>query len=223
MADKDNSERIERFLREQMTPEENESFLNDLKSDKDLREEAQMMALMIKEMKEEQVKQSAKLTEDVLAEEKRQKIIRMVRWPLSIAAMFILIFGAVMLWDKQSDTVVLYAQANNIFEQHYSPYTLQGKSRGGDSDTEKELSILFNQVGTEEDVSLVIEKLQKIHDSIDSEYEYSLYADDISWYLALAYLKDNNVDKAKELLKPLVDDGDEDAIKLLNAIESLKE
>ena len=223
MADKDNSERIERFLREQMTPEENESFLNDLKSDKDLREEAQMMALMIKEMKEEQAKQSAKLTEDVLAEEKRQKIIRMVRWPLSIAAMFILIFGAVMLWNKQSDTDVLYAQADNIFEQHYSPYTLQGVSRGGDTDVEKELAVLFNQVRKEDDISTVIDKLQKIYDSIDSEYEYSLYADDITWYLALAYLKDHNLDKAKELLKPLVDDGDEDAIKLLNAIESLKE
>ena len=107
MANKDNSERIERFLREQMSPEENDAFLNDLKNDKDLREEAQMMALMIKEMKEEQIKQSEKLTEDVLAEEKQAKkarIISMVRWPLSIAAMFILIFGATLLWNRQSDS-----------------------------------------------------------------------------------------------------------------------
>ena len=48
MENKDNSERIERFLKEQMSPEENDASLNDLKSDKDLREEAQMMALMIK-------------------------------------------------------------------------------------------------------------------------------------------------------------------------------
>ena len=70
-------------------------------------------------------------------------------------------------------------------------------------------------------MSPVIEKLQKIHDSIDSEYEYSLYADAITRYLALAYLKDHNLDKAKELLKPLADNGDEEAITLLKAIEAL--
>jgi hypothetical protein len=215
MANKDNSERIERFLREQMSPEENDAFLNDLKNDKDLREEAQMMALMIKEMKEEQIKQSGKLTEDVLAEEKQAKtarIISMVRWPLSIAAMFILIFGATLLWNRQSDT-------DALFTEYYSSYTLQGESRGGDSEVEKELAMLFNQVGTEKDISTVIDKLQKIYDSVDSEYEYSLYADDIAWYLALAYLKVDKPEKSKELLKPLAENGNDLAIKLLNAIE----
>jgi hypothetical protein len=215
MENKDNSERIERFLREQMSPEENDAFLNDLKNDKDLREEAQMMALMIKEMKEEQIKQSEKLTEDVLAEEKQAKkarIISMVRWPLSIAAMFILIFGATLLWNRQSDT-------DALFTEYYSSYTLQGESRGGDSEVEKELAVLFNQVGTEKDISTVIDKLQKIYDSVDSEYEYSLYTDDIAWYLALAYLKVDKPEKSKELLKPLAENGNDLAIKLLNAIE----
>ena len=215
MENKDNSERIERFLREQMSPEENDAFLNDLKNDKDLREEAQMMALMIKEMKEEQIKQSGKLTEDVLAEEKQAKtarIISMVRWPLSIAAMFILIFGATLLWNRQSDT-------DALFTEYYSSYTLQGESRGSDSEVEKELAMLFNQVGTENDISTVIDKLQKIYDSVDSEYEYSLYADDIAWYLALAYLKVDKPEKSKELLKPLAENGNDLAIKLLNAIE----
>ena len=215
MENKDNSERIEKFLREQMSPEENDAFLNDLKNDKDLREEAQMMALMRKEMKEEQIKQSEKLTEDVLAEEKQAKkarIISMVRWPLSIAAMFILIFGATLLWNRQSDT-------DALFTEYYSSYTLQGESRGGDSEVEKELAVLFNQVGTEKDISTVIDKLQKIYDSVDSEYEYSLYADDIAWYLALAYLKVDKPEKSKELLKPLAENGNDLAIKLLNAIE----
>ncbi len=126
----------------------------------------------------------------------------------------------ITLWNKQSDADVLYAQADIIFEQHYSPYVLQGEPRGGDSDVEKELSTLFNQIGTEKDVTPVIEKLQKIHDSIDSEYEYSLYADDIVWYLALAYLKGHNLEKAKELLKPLAENGHEEAITLLKAIEA---
>ena len=220
----DNSERIDKFLKKQMTPEENKKFLEDLKLDKVLRKEAQMTVLMIQELQERQAKEDAEIIEDILVSKKRTKTISIVRWSLSIAAMFILIFGVIItLWNKQNNTDVLYAQADNIFEQHYSPYTLQGDSRGNDSDVERKLSVLFNQVGTEKDISPVIEKLQKIHDSIDSEYEYSLYADAITRYLALAYLKDHNIDKAKELLKPLADNGDEDAIKLFNAIASLGE
>ena len=218
----DNSERIDKFLKKQMTPEENKKFLEDLKLDKVLRKEAQMTVLMIQELQERQAKEDAEIIYDILVSKKTTKTISIVRWSLSIAAMFILIFGVIItLWNKQNNTDVLYAQADNIFEQHYSPYTLQGDSRGNDSDVERKLSVLFNQVGTEKDMSPVIEKLQKIHDSIDSEYEYSLYADAITRYLALAYLKDHNLDKAKELLKPLADNGDEEAITLLKAIEAL--
>ena len=222
MENKDNSERIEKFLREQMSPEENDAFLNDLKNDKDLREEAQMMALMIKEMKEEQIKQSEKLTEDVLAEEKQAKkarIISMVRWPLSIAAMFILIFGATLLWNRQSDSEIL-------FNEYYQPYVVQGE-RGGDDDAIKEeLANLYNKVGTEDDVTPIITRLLTIYDNILSnnvDYaEYIYYEKDIVKYLALAYIKNNDLDKAKRLLKPYAEDGDDEAAEIIKAIDSLK-
>ena len=217
MANKDNSERIEKFLREQMTPEENEAFLNDLRNDMDLREEAQMTALIIKERKKEQAKKSEKLREDILAEEKQSKKakkVSMVCWSLSIAAMFILIFGATLLWNRQSDT-------DKLFNEYYSTYTIDhGPIKGGDSsNVEEELAVLFNQVGTEKDVSIVIAKLQKIYDSIDSEYEYSQYDDYIAWYLALAYIKDNKPEKAKEFLKPLAEKEFDKANELLDNIE----
>ena len=222
MENKDNSERIERFLREQMSPEENDAFLNDLKNDKDLREEAQMMALMIKEMKEEQIKQSEKLTEDVLAEEKQAKtarIISMVRWPLSIAAMFILIFGATLLWNRQSDSEIL-------FNEYYQPYVVQGE-RGGDDDAIKEeLANLYNKMGTEDDVTPIITRLQTIYDNILSnnvDYAgYIYYEKDIVKYLALAYIKNDDFDKAKRLLKPYAEDGDNEATEIIKAIDSLK-
>ena len=210
-----NNDRIDNYLADQMTPEENDAFLNDLRNDKDLREDAQMMALMIKEMKEEQAKQDSEVIEEVLAsqqQDKKAKTISMIRWSLSIAAMFILIFGATLLWSRQSDT-------DALFSEYYTPYTMQGDSRGGDSDVEKELATLFNQVGTADDITPVMNQLQKIYNSIDSEYEYSLYADDIAWYLALAYLKVDKPEKTKELLKPLAENGNDLAIKLLNAIE----
>lgn len=208
----DNSERIDKFLKKRMTLEENERFLEDLRKDEELRKEAQITALMIQELQERQAKEDAEIIEDILASKKRAKTISITRWALSIAAMFILIFGVTTLWHKQS-------AKDALFSEYYSSYIPQGDLRGGDSGVEEELALLFNQVGTEKDVSLVIEKLQKIYDS--SEYKYRQYSNLIARYLALAYIKDKNLDKAKELLKPLADNDDEEAIKLLKAIEAL--
>ena len=226
MANKDNSERIEKFLREQMTPEENEAFLNDLRNDMDLREEAQMTALMIKEMKEEQAKKSEKLREDVLAEEKQSKKakkVSMVRWSLSIAAMFILIFGATLLWNRQSDT-------DKLFNECYIPYDVQevqGEPRGEeDLAIKEELISLYNKVGTEDDVTPIINRLQTIYDNILSnnvDYtEYSYDEKNIVLYLALAYIKNDDLDKAKSLLRPYAESGDDEANRIIKAIDSFK-
>ena len=214
MANKDNSERIERYLREQMTPEESTAFLNDLQRDKELREEAQMMALLIKDMKEEQAKQDAEITEAVLSSSKTSKArtISIVRWTLSIAAMFILIFGAALLWNRHSDE-------DALFNSYYTSYDMS-LARGGDDEAIKtELAELYNKVGTEKDITSAITRLQTIYDNVLSNNEdyadYSYYENDIAWYLALAYIKDHNIAKAKELLKPLADNGNEEAKKLL--------
>ena len=93
----ENYDRIEQFLRDKMSPQEKEVFLNDLRNNKKLRKEAQMMALMIKEMREEQAKQDAEIIEEVLASKKKAKIITIVRRTLSIAAIIILVFGVTTL------------------------------------------------------------------------------------------------------------------------------
>ena len=216
----DNNDRIEKFLRNQMTPKEKEIFMNDLRNDKELREEAQMTALMIKEMKEEQAKQDAEIINEVLSSKKRAKIVTLVRRTLSIAAIFLLIFGAITLWNRQSDT-------DALFERYYESPEVSSP-RGGDEDAVKqELTNLFIQVGTEKDVTPIINRLQTIYDNIQArneEYaEYRYSQSKITWYLALAYIKKQNLEKAKELLKLLVDNGDEDedATKLIKEIEGL--
>ena len=214
----ENYNRLEKYLSEQMTPKENEEFLNDLRNDKELCEEVQTTALMIKVLKENQAKQDAEIIEEVLASKKKAKIITIVRRTLSIAAIIILVFGVTTLWNKQSDTEAL-------FEQYYvSPEN--SSPRGGNEDAvNQELANLFIRMGTEKDITPIINRLQTIHDNIvadNEEYdEYKYSQNTIDWYLALAYIKVENLEKAKELLKPLVDNGDEDAAKLIKEIEGL--
>lgn len=220
MANKDNSERIERYLREQMTPEENEAFLNDLRNDKDLREEAQIMALLIKEMKEEQAKQDEAIKQEILTYKGNStaKTIRLVKWISSIAAMLVLLFGANQ-WYASYKT-------DKVFDAYYTPYDASLASKGGDDEAIKqELAQLYNKVGTEENVTSVISRLQTIYDGIQSasdDYaDYTYYENDIAWYLALAYIKGHNLEKAKELLKPLAEEGIAEAIELLNKMKDL--
>lgn len=217
---KDNSERIDKFLRGLMTPEENDAFMSDFNSDKVLREETQITALMIKELEESQAQKDAEIIEEVLASKKKKaKIITIVRRTLSIAAMIILIFGVTTLWNRQSDT-------DALFKQYYVSPEVSSPRGGDEGAVKQELTNLFIQVGTEKDITPVINRLQTIHDSIvadNEEYdEYKYSQNTIDWYLALAYIKVENLEKAKELLKPLADDGNKDATEIIKAIDSLK-
>lgn len=214
MTNKDNSERIDRYLREQMTPEESESFLNDLRNDKELREEAQMMALLIKEMKEEQAKQDEAVAQEIPSTASHAKAIRLVKWIASIAAVFAIVFGT-HLWYSSY-------RMDKVFDANYESYNTT-KARGGDDEAIKlELAELYNKVGTDEDIASVITRLQTIYDGIqtnsDAYADYSYYENDIAWYLALAYVKDHQTDKAKELLMPLAEHGDAEAAKLLKEL-----
>ena len=197
----DHSERIDRFLRKQMTSEERNAFLDDLQKDKDLREEAQITAMLIQELNEERSKQEQEIAQEIRMAKSSKKTKRIIYWVGSIAAMFILFFGSVRFYQIK--------QMDNLFNEYYSPYESQGMSRGGDDDVEKELANLFNQIETEEDVAPTLQKLQSIYDKIDSEYEYSLYADDISWYLALGYIKVHDIEKANSILHAIHVDDDE--------------
>ena len=128
MANKDNSERIERFLRDQMSPEENQTFLEDLKSNKKLLEEAQMMALLIKGMKEEQAKEEAEMKEglqgstsgiaDITVAASMPAIAKgdakptpspkkkWIYWAGAVAAMFVMVFGAVKFFSPEESNSV---------------------------------------------------------------------------------------------------------------------
>ena len=212
---KDNSERIDKFLRGLMTPEENNAFMSDFNTDRVLREETQITALMIKELEESQAQKDAEIIEEVLAV-KRARIITIARRTLSIAAMIILIFGVTTLWNRQSDT-------DALFEQYYVSPEVSSPRGGDDEAVQQELTNLYIKIGTGEDIIPIINRLQTIHDNIvadNEDYdEYKYSQNTIDWYLALAYIKNENFEKAQKLLKPLADNGDEEAKKLYEALK----
>lgn len=204
----DNSERINKFLREQMTPEENDAFLRDLENDKALREEAQLTAIMIQELHERQAKQDREVIDEVVAakREKRAKTIRLLKWVGAVAAIFIFILGMYLyqghLFDKGTlSHTELIALADKYYEKTTTPLF-----RSDFSNEEKEMIDLFDMVGKNDDMPTVVKRLQSIHDRVDAEYVFRVNGNDvrIAWYLALAYLKNNQRDMALPLLRAIV-------------------
>ena len=104
----ENSERIDKFLREQMTPEENEAFLRDMETDEALRKEVQLTALMIQELHERQACEDADIIAEVVAarrSDRKARIVRMVKWVGSVAAMLLLVFGIYIYQSGSSNEI----------------------------------------------------------------------------------------------------------------------
>ena len=202
----DNSERIDKFLREQMTPEENEAFMREMETDEALRHEVQLTALLIQELHERQAREDADIIAEVVATRKaarKARIVRMVKWVGSVAAMLLLIFGVYLYQSGPDDGARYVALADRYYTETPAP-----TFRNGQTDADEELTDLFRQVGESSDMSSVISRLQAIYDNLNSDYAYSTNGNDvrIAWHLALAYLKDNQPSKATPLLHLIIAD-----------------
>ena len=77
-------------------------------------------------------------------------------------------------------------------------------SRGDvDSATIAHLYDLFIQIQDNRNVSNIIKELESIYNSLDDNFTYNAYANDIAWNLALAYVKDDQIDQAITILQKL--------------------
>ena len=86
-------------------------------------------------------------------------------------------------------------------------------SRGDvDSITITHLYGLFSQIQENRSISDIIKELEPIYTSFDKDFTYNAYANDIAWNLALAYVKDDQIDKAITILQKLKDDNPETPI-----------
>ena len=77
-------------------------------------------------------------------------------------------------------------------------------SRGDtDSAAVAHLYTLFNNIKKQRYMTNIIAELEPIYVSLDTNFTYNAYANDIAWNLALAYIKDSQIDKAISLLEKL--------------------
>ena len=209
-------ERIEAFLRGEMTTEEEAAFKQEIRQNSELRSRAMAMTSLIKGLQD---KNSAKEATILKESTSKSRVRPILWWACSVAAVFAIFFG--IYKDHH------YRMLDATVSPYYTEYDMSDISRGDvDSVSVAHLYSLFIQMQENRNMSTIINELESIYNSLDDDFTYHLWANDIAWNLALAYIKDDQIDKAIPILEKLKADNPDTPInvkaeKLLIAIRSL--
>ena len=189
----DMDERIEAFLRGEMTTEEEAAFKQEIRQNPELRNRAMAMTSLIKG---QQAQNSSKEANIIKESTTKSKVRPLLWWACSVAAVFAIFFG---IYKGHR-----YRMLDAAVSPYYTEYDMSDISRGDvDSATIAHLYDLFIQIKGNRNVSNIIKELEPIYNSLDGDFTYNAYANDISWNLALAYVKDDQIDKAITILQKI--------------------
>ncbi len=209
-------ERIESFLRGEMSTEEEIVFKQEIRENPELRNRAMAMTSLIKGLHDKNSSKEANIIKENTA---KSKVRPLLWWACSVAAVFAIFFG---IYKEHR-----YRMLDATVSPYYMEYDTYDISRGDvDSTTIAHLYGLFTQIRENRNVSNIIKELESIYKSLDENFTYNAYANDIAWNLALAYVKNDQIDKAISILQKLKDDNPETPIynradKLIKKLQDL--
>lgn len=203
-------DRIDAFIRGMMTEEEEAAFKQEIQADPDLRAHVLAIVSLIKGIRT----QNAEKERILIQPQQNNKVRTLVWWATSIAAVFAIFFGYSK--DKR------YNELSALVSPYYTEYSMDDYARGDiDSTKVANLYTLFNNIQKQRHVSSIIAELEPIYTSLEHDFTYSAYANDIALNLALAYIKDDQADKAIPILEKLEKDNPDTPI-AVKAQEILK-
>ena len=217
-------DRIEAFLRGEMSADEEAAFKQEIRQNPELRNRAMTMTSLIKGLQaqetafKQKIKSNSELRNRDIAmisfnnglqtqkTDKKASIIKgstakskvrsILLWVTSIAAVFAIFFG--IYKDHR------YRMLDAAVSPYYTEYDMSDISRGDvDSATIAHLYDLFIQIQENRNVSDIIKELEPIFNSLEADFTYNTFANDIAWNLALAYVKEDQIDKAISILQKL--------------------
>ena len=204
-------DRIDAFVRGMMTEEEESALKQEIKADPELRAQVLATLSLIKGIRTQEAEKERVLIQNNV----KDKVRTLLWWATSIAAVFAIFFGYSK--DKR------YNELSAIVSPYYSEYSMSDYSRGDvDSIAVAHLYALFNNIKEQRNMSKVIEELESLYTNLDSDATYSFYANDIAMNLALAYIKDDQIENAIPVLEKLEKDNPDTPI-AAKAQELLKE
>ena len=202
-----NDERISRFLQGKMDTDEEAAFMEEMKNNDDLRNQAIAQARLVKGMKqvdeelkdafrqadEQTIKRIAKETFETSVGKKSS-----ARWLAIAASVVFIVFVGFKSYDYY-DTTSLGKKFANTFP---TSTIIRGEAN---ADVDTELTTLFNNVAEGKDLDNTTSRLKKLWElsKQDTYNDYTDYAPYIGWNLAIGYLRNYEKAKAKNVLKEM--------------------
>ena len=199
-----NDERTSRFLQGKMEADEEATFMEEMKNNGDLRNQAIAQARLVKGMKqvdeelkdafrqadEQTIKRIAKDASETSVSKKSS-----ARWLAIAASVVFIVFVGFKSYDYY-DTTSLGKEYANTFP---TTSIIRGETN---TDVETELSTLFNNVAECKDLDATTSRLATLWElsKQDTYNDYTDYAPYIGWNLAIGYLENYEKNKAKEVL-----------------------
>lgn len=199
-----NDERISRFLQGKMKADEEATFMEEMKNNDDLRDQAIVQARLVKGMKqvdeelkdafrqadEQTIKRIAKETFETSVGKKSS-----ARWLAIAASIVFIVFVGFKSYDYY-DTTSLGKEYANTFP---TTSIIRGETNTA---VETELSTLFNNVAECKDLDNTTSRLATLWElsKQDTYNDYTDFAPYIGWNLAIGYLENYEKTKAKDVL-----------------------
>lgn len=203
----DRDERISRYLKGLMSIQEETQFLADMESDERLKQDSIAQARLIKGMAQvdyeliQELKNTpkAKITSSL----RPLRIIfrKPVTWLSVAASVAVLLFAGYKGYD--------YYDTTRLGMKYATAFPMETLVRGDiDSNVDKELQTLFENVVERKDLSATTKRLSELWKISNQETynDYTDYAPYIGWYLAISYLEDYEKDKALCVLHTMLED-----------------
>lgn len=208
-------DRIDAFIRGMMTEEEEAAFKQEIQADPDLRAHVLATVSLIKGIRT----QNAERERTLIQPQQSNKVRTLVWWATSIAAVFAIFFGYSK--DKR------YNELSALVSPYYTEYSMDDYARGDvDSTKVANLYTLFNNIQTQKNVGELIKILEPMYSSPGYYGLYAqLFANDIAFNLAIAYIKDDQISKAIPVLEKLGKNNPDTPIaaKALDILKKLRE
>lgn len=225
-------ERIANYLKGKMTADEEQAFMRELETNAELKEKAIAMARLAKAMKEVSAANDEEIVGEFLSAEsdeieavakdavttnkridlpitasrpaaasKPNGFLRPWSWIMAAASVALLIWAGIGYNDYRATT--------GLGDQYATVFTSSTLTRGGETPTEVEakLTKLFGNVVDGDDLKSTIHDLSLCWElSTQETYnDYTDFAPEIGWNLAIGHLKNNDRKQTQAVLEKLTD------------------
>lgn len=218
-------ELIERFLCGNMDADEEARFMASLNADEQRRSKAIAMAYLVKAMKAEGSRHDRQLIQAMSSLDrsdvaqvaaraagghKKGKLLYGFITTLSVVAAIVIVF-----WGSRY--YIDYRHTTRLADEYATAFVMEpAATRGtGDEEVARTMSRLFASVKSGKRLPVVQDRLSKLWKlSLQPIYnDYTPYSSLIGWNLAIAYLKNNDKTRAREVLTVLASHADSDAVR----------